>query len=200
MKLGKNDLSKIILIIILLLLFIGLAFFRKNENAPKPPENNPQADQLADSGKNKELTEEEKVKMFAKNFVEIYGTYSLGDFSNLESLKDMMSDRLRQEKTEWIYSEKQKLTNKPKVFVSLTTIAKAVKMNFFNGSRAEIEIEYEKTKARGVSIYIDNILTPVNEFGEKTTDPIPKETEMGLINMKLVKENNEWKIEEIDYK
>lgn len=198
MKLGKNDLSKIILIIILLLLFIGLAFFRKNENAPRPPEDNQQIDQPAGGGKNMEPTEEEEAEAFAKNFVEIYETYSLGDFSNLELLKNKMSGRLWQEKAIWIDSEKQKAANAPKIFVNFTAVAKAARVNSFESNKAEIEVEYEKTEMRGASIYINDILTSVNEFGEKTADPVPKKTQAGKVTLKLIKEKNEWKMDEIN--
>lgn len=198
-----SDFKKIIIVVavifvIALFFWMGVVFFTKDNSITKTTDNQQEKEQMNDYDKKPEITEEEKIKTFAENFVEIYNTYMINDFSNMESLKDSMTQELWDEKLQWIEMEKEKIKDKPKQYIIFNTQASKSNIVSFDNGEAVVEIECEQFEIRGASIYIGDVLTNVDEFGEITLIRIPRKSETKKVALKLIKKNNEWKVDNIE--
>jgi len=201
---SKFHLIKIVAFITLLILLAGFVFFRKDEYQPKPKNNQQIEQQPAEDAKNiekKELTEEDRVKTIAETFASIFYSYTWGNFSNVESLKDKMTQKLWNEKSEWINAEKEKSKGQPMVYIGISNISQKTDIIYIKQNEAKIEIECEQYEVEGNSIYINDILTGIDKFGkESSIYPIYKKIENKKVILKLLKENDEWKVNEIGEK
>ena len=81
-------------IFLVVIFLIGMVFFRKDDSDVKENDLELNNQQLIENKTNKEIMEEQKAKTFAENFTEIHNTYMINDFSNIESLKDSMTQKL----------------------------------------------------------------------------------------------------------
>ena len=185
-------------IFFVVIFLIGMVFFRKDNNNIK--ENNLKLDdqQLIEEVEDEEITEEEKAKSFAKNFVEVYNTYMINDFSNIELLKDNMTQSLWERESQWIETRKEKTKDNPKRYIVFNAQTNKADIIYFDNSEMVIEIEYEQFEIRGTSIYMENILTDVDEFGEITLVQIPIKSETKKVMLKLIKKGDEWKVDNIE--
>lgn len=185
-------------IFFVVIFLVGMVFFRKEDDNIEG--NNSKLDnrQLIEEVKDEEITEEEKAKSFAENFVEVYNTYMINDFSNIESLKDDMTQSLWERESQWVETRKEKTKDNSKRYIVFNAQANKSDVIYFDNSEITIEIEYEQFEIRGTSIYIENVLTNIDEFGEITLVQIPRKSEIKKGILKLTKEDNGWKADNIE--
>ncbi|MBU4369048.1 hypothetical protein KJ575_05065 [Patescibacteria group bacterium] len=190
---------KILLGVFVLLfgVWLGISAYNKywkNSGVNLPAVNPPATGQLP---RNNSKNEEARIKSLAEDFVRVYGSYRLGDFSGLENLREKMTFRLWVEKSEWIKTKKEEFNNQPKRYITFFAfVKKSDILSFINGKVAEAEVEYLQTETRGAIIQGEITIKYVNEFGEEKPIPPPTETSK-KIRLKIVKENEEWKVDEI---
>jgi len=191
----RSGFKKIIIVVVVIFIialsfWVGVVFFAKNNITTKTMDDQQEKQQINDLNKKPEITEKEKTKSFAENFIEVYNTYAIGDFSNIESLKDNI--------LQWIEIEKEKTKDSPKRYIVFNTQINKSNIIYFDDSETTIEIEYEQVEIRGASIYIENILTDVDEFGEIILVQIPRKSETKKVVVKLIKKDDEWKVDNIE--
>ncbi len=196
----KQNLIKIIVIVILAALLIGLILlWKEKENNDLERANNNDTPKIEENNKKTEPIEEEKLKIFAENFTTIYYSYSWGNFSNIESLKNSMTQRLWDEKSEWINNKKEILEGQPVIYAGVSNIPQKTDLVHIGQSKVKIEIECEQYKIEGASIYINGILTGVDTSGiESSVFPIYRKIENKKIRLELLREGNEWKVDKIE--
>lgn len=132
----------------------------------------------------KELTEEEKLtllkqslKIKVRNFVERYGSFSTdAHFQNLKDLKNEMSSRLWQETENYIL---QKEKEEIKEFYGVTTKVLSVEEISFKENEAEYLVSCQKEEIKG--------------------NQLPKVFYQSL-ELKMIKENGEWRVDQIQWK
>lgn len=182
---------KKILIIVLILVLIGVVFLflASKKEAKKPPVTNvsitnqevaPVVNQPV--AKTEELTAEEKItllknelKLKARNFIERYSSFSTdARFANLKELKDEMTDKLWRETESYISSKEKEPIQE---FYSITTRVLNVKEIFFSENEAKYLILTQRQEKKG---------TTENVFYQE-------------VELKMVKENNVWKIDEVKW-
>lgn len=179
--------------VLLGLVLLGTFISDKYSGSNPKPGANPQDGQLPISASEKD---EKEIKTLAENFVRIYKTYQLGDFSGLENLKDQMTAKLWQEKAEWIAAKKREMEKQPKRYITYSAFVKSSKIIFNDKDAAEAEINYIQRETKGAMLQGEITIKYVNEFGEDKPTPPAVETP-GKIRLWLVKENGEWKVDQI---
>lgn len=189
-----------ILLGVFVLLFgawLGISAYNKywkNSGANLPEVNPPPTGQLPQSAAK---SEEERIKELAEDFVRVYGSYRLGDFSGLENLRDKMTSRLWEEKSQWIKIKKEEFNNQPKRYITFSAfIKKPDLVSFIENREAEIEVDYIQTETKGAAVQGEITIKYVNEFGEEKPIPPPVET-FKKLRLRIIKENNEWRIDDI---
>lgn len=182
--------------VLLGLVLLGTFLSNKYSGDGQKPGTNPPGSQLPISASQKE---EKKLKESSENFIRIYRTYQLGDFSGLESLKDRMTAKLWQEKFEWIANAKLEMEKQPKRYITYTALIKNSIIISINKDMAELEVNFILRETKGAMVPGGVTIKYVNEFGEEK--PISPAIEMpGKARLFLVKENNEWKVDSINIK
>lgn len=191
-----NTIFKVIIIIagLLGLVLLGTFIYDKYSGGGNAtPSPTPSGGQLP---VNVTVDEEKKLKEFAGNFVRIYKTYQLGDFSGLESLQSQMTARLWQEKSDMIASAKLETEKQPKRYVTYSAFIKSSVIVSNTRDKADVEVSCVQREMKGAMIQGDITIKYVNEFGEDK--PIPPATESIVkVILHMVKENNEWKVDQI---
>ena len=189
-----------IAIFFVILFLIGMIFFRKDDDNVE--ENNLKLDnqQLVEDVKDEEITEKERVRVFAENFTTTYHSYTWGNFSNIESQYYYMTDDMRKREENKIEKMKSKIKNQARKY--FTVRAKLIDSEF---------LYYEKTKA-SLKIYLSidgyagaiverDTMVWVDEkgdyYGGDSSDLIISAVEKN-IEINLVKIGDEWKIDEIE--
>lgn len=137
--------------------------------------------------------EEKNLKSLAENFVVRYGSYTLGDFSGLEGLKDQMTSELWRKKSQWMETEKQKSAGQPRHYITFSAFSKKSIIVSYNNEKAEAEVEYLQTETKGAMIQGGITIKYVNEFGYEKPIPPPQEI-FKKLRLKIIKESNEWRI------
>lgn len=142
--------------------------------------------------------EEKNIKSLSENFVLRYGNYVLGNFSGLISLQNQMTPELWAKKSVSMDAQKKAIAGQPKRYITFSAPVKKSNIVFYdyNKGEAEIEVEYLQIEIKGAYIPDDKTLKYVDEFGEEKPIPPPIETSK-KIRLKLIKENNEWKVDDI---
>jgi len=197
----RGILIKFVLAIVLFILTIGFVFFRKDEYKTKPLDEQPliQQEEVQDEKIIKELTEEDRIKTIAETFTSIYYTYSWGNFFNIESLYDYMTDEMASREKDKVEKMKEEIENQPLIYFGVSSFPQNINIIYLDQNRAKIEIEIEQYKVEGASIYIEGILTRVDKFGNKLlVYPNNKRIANKKIIMELKKGNNKWKVDKID--
>jgi len=184
--------KKIITIAIILVLLGGILLFLSSKKAPKPTtfvntvnkEIKPIEEKSEEKAeeKPKELTEEEKIailknelKLKARNFAERYGSFSTdARFANLFELKNEMSKRLWQEIENYI---KEKEKEEAKEFYGITTKVLNVEEKDFSENEANYLILTQRIETKGTEqkVFYQNL------------------------ELKLIKEDNVWKVDRINW-
>jgi len=184
-------------IFFVVIFLVGMVFFRKDDNIE---ENNLELNnqQLIEGAENEKITEEEKIESFAENFTTTFYSYTWGNFSNIESLKDNMTQDLWERELQWVEMEKEKIKNRSIIYIGISNIPQKANIIYLTEDKSEIEIECEQYEIEGASIYINGVLVGIDKFGEKSLDyPVYKKIENKKITLKLLRENNEWKVDGI---
>lgn len=184
-------------VVLIVIFIVGAIFFKKKDTRPiynqpaSPPVNHPVKPIV------KPLSEEEKLKIMALNFIGAYGTYKLGDFFNIEILKDKMTDRLWEEKSQWIEIKKEESKNQPKRYITFSAHSGKADIVSLDSNEAEIMVDYTQTETKGAVVQGEVTIKYVNEFGEEKPAPPPTETSKKMY-LKLVKVNNEWRVDKVE--
>ena len=133
----KNNLFKIIAITFLVFMLVGLVFFRKSDDEILNPNPVPADNQQVENPDEKyKLTEEEKLKIFAENFVITYYSYTWGNFSNVESQYCHMTDEMKSREEIKVEKMKREIKGQPQRY--FTVQARITNFNF---------AEYQEDKA-----------------------------------------------------
>ena len=170
-NLKKIIIAVVVIISILLSFLVGIVFFLKEKNEGIPNQNNKQEEQRSKdpektelTGK-EELTEKEKAKIFAENFAVFYHTYNWGDFSNIESLYDSMTDGMKNKEKNRVERMKKETEAQPRKYFSAK--AKLIDSSFllYNENRAEVIADINIDDFAGAIIQRETILW-VDEKGD----------------------------------
>ncbi len=195
----------IAIFVILLFLGAGLVFFLKERDENVSDQSNKQEEQQSKNSekteliKKEELTEKEKLKIFAENFVVIYYSYTWGNFSNIEMQYDYMSEKMKNEEKNKVEQLKQKTKNQPRKYFSAR--AKLIDAAFlsYDENRAEMTVDLNITNFAGAIIERKTMIW-VNEKGDYYTGDV-KDLIINLENKKIkinfIKVNDKWKVDEI---
>jgi hypothetical protein len=183
--------KKILIIIIILLLIVSALYFLIWRAKPvvKPfvsPNASETTEAPVETGPILSSSEQEidpttllksELTIKARTFIERYGSYSSdAQFANLEDLLSLMSERLANETRNYIAQEKLK---RPAEFYGLTTKVLSIELkNFIPDASADFFASCQQQETRG-----------------KTTTISYKKTEL-----KMIFENNSWKVDEIKFK
>lgn len=196
----KQDLIRIIVIVILALFLIGLVFFRKEKenNVPKQA-NNGNIPKIEENDKKTEPTEEEKLKTMAENFTIIYYSYSWGNFSNIESQYNYMTGAMKDREKNKVERMKEEIKNQPQKY--FTARAKLIDSDFafYKETNGSVKINLNVDNIAGAMAQRDTMVW-VDENGDYYSGDI-KDLIMKTVNknieINLVKIGNEWKVDEI---
>ena len=124
-----------------------------------------------------EPSEEEQLVSLAKSYVEIYGSFEEGNYSNLESLSDFMSTEYREETSAWLETKKSQ-PPLASTFGIITEIVISKIINFELGY-AEVLVVTERMKI--------NVRT------------LAEESYYQNCLVKFIKEDNTWKVDKADF-
>ncbi|MCX7779167.1 MAG: hypothetical protein N2259_02935 [Patescibacteria group bacterium] len=185
--------KKVIIIIVILIALGGILFFLSSQRQSPatniqqpafnqaPPVTNQELILNQEITPSRELTEEEKLtllknelKLKARNFVERYGSFSTDvNFQNLKDLKNEMSVRLWQETENYI---RQKERETIKEFYGITTKVLNVEEKSFSENQAEYLISTQR---------------------EEVKDNQPARVFYQTLELKIIKEGEEWKVDRV---
>ena len=199
-----NNLTKKIIVyatIFLVIIFlIGMVFFRKDDNDVE--KNNPEINkqQLVEDIKKEEITEEEKVRMFAENFATTYYSYTWGNFSNIESQYYYMTDEMKEREESKAERIKEEIKNQSQKY--FTARAELIDSNFiiYEETKATLEINLNVNNYAGAIVQRDTMIW-VNENGdyyEGDLNDLIVDTRDKKIEIKLLKIGDEWKVDEVE--
>lgn len=196
-----STIFKIIIIIAVLFGLILAGTFISNKysgNNPKPSINPPDT-QLPISALEKD---EKEAKALAENFVSGYGSYQKGTFNSLKEAQKMMTKKYQEETTRFIEEKEkeQSLVSAPKEYISYTSVPTKTTLVSLDSKNANVLIDFEYSTFYGVSLYLNEILTTVDQNGEKTTQPLKREMVKKQATVLMIKENGLWKVDSIKIK
>ncbi len=120
-----------------------------------------------------EPSEEEQLVSLAESYTQIYGTFTEGNYSNLESLSDFMSVEYREETNAWLETRKNQPSFSP-TYGIMTEIVISKIINFELGY-AEVLVVTERMKT--------NIRT------------LAEENYYQNCLIQFIKEDNTWKVD-----
>lgn len=201
----KNSLFKIIAIAFLLFILVGLLFFRKGDDKVLNPNLVPANNQQAEEPDEKyELTEKEKVKIFAENFVTTYYSYIWGNFSNMESQYYYMTEEMKKREENKVEKTKREIEGQPQRY--FTTQARITNYSFveYQENKTSLDIEIEIREFNGAYV-IDSDVPEIKPHttalvdGNKKVylgnieDLIIKTTDKS-VQINLIKTDDKWKV------
>lgn len=206
-KMTKSNLFKIIAIVFLLLMLVGLAFFRKDDgeipnSKPTPTDNQ----QVENPDKKYELTEKEKVKIFAENFTATYYSYTWGNFSNVESQYYYMTEEMKNREENKVRRIKREVEEQPrKYFTVRAEVDKSEFIEFVENIKVSMNISLKIKEINGAFV----IDTEVPEIKPHTTalvdgnknvyegdiEDLIIDTVDKSVQINLIKIGGEWKVD-----
>jgi len=199
----KKNLFKIIAIAFLLFILVGLLFFRKgNDEVLDPnlvPANNQQVEKPDEKHK---LTEEEKAKIFAENFVTAYYSYAWGNFSNVESQYYYMTEEMKSREEIKVEQMRREIKDQPRKYFTARARLSDSKVISYEKTRASINIDLSIDNFAGATIQRDTIVW-VDENGdyyERDPDDLIIDTLSKNVQINLIKIGDEWKVGRIEEK
>jgi hypothetical protein len=119
-----------------------------------------------------EPSEEEQLVSLAESYTQIYGTFTEGNYSNLESLSDFMSTEYREETSAWLET---KIGQSPSPTYGIMTEIVISKIINFELGYAEVLVVAERMKT--------NVRT------------LAEESYYQNCLIKFIKENNTWRVD-----
>lgn len=186
---------------IMLIAWLGLFFYNrywKNNNGTIQPAISP----FVQLPHNISKEEEKTLKSLAENFVSGYGSYQKGTFNSLKEAQKMMTKKYQEETTRFIEEKEkeQSLESAPKEYISYTSIPTKTTLVSLDSKNANVLIDFEYSIFYGVSLYLNEILTTVDQNGEKTAQPLKREMVKKQATVLMIKENGLWKVDSIKIK
>lgn len=164
----KTKKTKTLFILIFTIFALSTAGFGCKEKEPEPVQEPP----ITKSIEPQEPSEEEQLVSLAESYTQIYGTFTEGNYSNLESLGDFMSTEHREETNAWLETKIGQYSSPTYGIMTEIIISKII--NFELGY-AEVLVVTERTKT--------NIRT------------LAEETYYQNCLVKFIKEDNTWKVD-----
>ena len=196
----KNNFKKIIVVIVaivVVLLFFsaGTLFFIKNNNTLKLSDNQ----QIEKPDKKRELTEEEKARMTAENFVVTYYSYTWGNFSNVELQYYYMTEEMKNREKVKVEKMKREIEGQPQRY--FTARAELLNSEFvlFTNTEADLNIKLNVNNLSGAIVQRDTMVW-VDENGdyyEGNPDKLIVNSVEKNIEIKMIKVGGEWKMDGI---
>ena len=166
----KTKKTKTLFILILTIFALSTTGFGCKE---KEPANINEEPPITEPIEPQEPSEEEQLVSLAESYAQIYGTFTEGNYSNLESLSDFMSTEYREETNAWLETRKNQPSSSP-AYGIMTEIIISKIINFELGY-AEVLVAAERTKT--------NIRT------------LAEEDYYQNCLIKFIKEDNTWKVD-----
>ena len=192
----KNNLFKIIAIAFLLFMLVGLLFFRKGDDktlSPNPVPVNNQPDEK------RELTEEEKVKIFAENFTATYYSYTWGNFSNVELQYYYMTEEMKNREKVKVEKMKREIEGQPQRY--FTARAELLNSEFvlFTNTEADLNIKLNVNNLSGAIVQRDTMVwvDKNGDYYEGNPDKLIVNSVEKNIEIKMIKVGGEWKMDGI---
>ena len=135
----KTKKIKTLFILILTVFALSTVGFGCKEKEPESAQEPPTTEQEP-----QEPSEEEQLVKLTESYVQIYGTFTEGDYTNLESLKDYMSEEYKEETDVWLETRKSQFVPSPTYSIMTEIIIS--KIISFEIGYAEVLVVTERTK------------------------------------------------------
>lgn len=197
----KSTLFKIIIIIFLLIMVVGLAFFKKDKNEPEPKNNQP-IDQQPIKEQEKEPAKKEAVKTTAEIFATIYYSYTWGNFSNIESQYYYMTAEMKNREESKIIEMKKGAENQPqKYFTARATLINSEFVSY-DERKTSLKIDLSIDNFAGAMVQRDTLVwvdENGNYYGGDINNLILNTVEKN-IEINLLKVDDKWKVDQIEEK
>ena len=165
----KTKKTTTLFVLILTVFALSTTGFGCKEKEPEPAQEPP----ITESIEPQEPSEKEQLAGLAESYTQIYGTFTEGNYSNLESLSDFMSEEYKEETDAWLETRKNQPSFSP-AYAIMTEIVISKIINFELGY-AEVLIVAKRTK------------TNIRTLAEKDY--------YQNCLVKFIKENNTWKVD-----
>ena len=160
-------------ILIFIVFALSTTGFGCKEKEPEPVQESP----ITEPIEPQEPSEEEQLVSLAESYTQIYGTFTEGNYSNLESLSDFMSTEYREETNAWLETKIGQPSFSP-TYGIMTEIVISKIINF--------ELGYAE-----VLVVAERIKTNVRTLAE--------ESYYQNCLIQFIKENNTWKVDKADF-
>lgn len=189
----KNSLKQISLFLFLAIFLIGLTFFQKEKEEEFKTEDN-KTEQLA-------ILEQKKAENIISNFAVVYHSYNVGDFSNIESLYSLMTEKMKKSEQAKIEKMKAEALNQIPKYQTATAEFRGLSTKEFANNQIITNIIIFKQNFNGS--YIPNPenqeqLVLVDQSGQPYTGDISEllsSKDLKALQITSLKENGEWKID-----
>lgn len=199
----KKNLFKIIAIAFLLFILVGLLFFRKGDDEVLDPNLIPANNQQVEEPDEKhKLTEEEKAKIFAENFVVTYYSYAWGNFSNVESQYYYMTEEMKSREEIKVEQMRREIKDQPQRYFTARARLLDSKIISYEKTRTSVNINLSIDNFAGAIIQRDTMVW-VDENGdyyERDLDDLIIDTLSKNVQINIVRIGNEWKVDRIGEK
>ena len=208
----KKNLFKIIAIAFLLFMLVGLLFFRKGGDEVLNPNPAPADDrQINNPDEKHKLTEEEKAKIFAENFVVTYYSYTWGNFSNVESQYYYMTEEMKSREKIKVEKMKREIEGQPqRYFTARARLLGSEITEFVRNEKISLNISLEIKEFNGAYVMDDDVieikpLTTALIDGNKkiysgNIEDLIINASKKNIKINLIKIGNKWKVDMIEKK
>ena len=187
-------------LIVLFSFWVSTKFFLKERNEDIPVQNNKQEERKPENSVKTELTEKEKIKMLAENFAVIYYSYTWGEFSNIETQYDYMSEKMKNEEKNKVEQIKQETKNQPRKYFSARAKLISSAVLSYGENKAETAVDLNVTNFAGAIIQRKTMVW-VDEKGNpyvRDVNNLITSSENKKIKINFIKDNDKWKVDKIE--
>lgn len=192
----KSNLKQIALLLILAIFLIGFTFFQKNKSEEFITESN-EKEQLA-------ILEQKKAENILSNFTVTYNSYSAGDFSNIESLYPLMTEKMKETEKTKIERLKIEIASQSKKYQTITAEFRGLSTEEFGNDRIISNIIIFKQTFNGA--YIQNpenkkqtmLVDQNGQFYSGNISTLLLNKDLKIFQVTGVKENGIWKVASIE--
>jgi len=195
-----KDLKKIALIAIMVFLLIGLMFFRKNEPANNNSPDNPVIITPEKPKIDAETADKNALKYRAEMFTSIYYSFPWGNFSNIESLYEEMSESLAKTEKSKVESMKNRLMGQPIQYQTQRSTAVSSEILSYDKKKADVNVTFDTSFLGGALVQRDTMVW-VDRNGNQIQgdeNSLIFYKEQKTIMLSLIKEGDIWKVDKID--
>lgn len=150
---------------------------------------------------NPAISDEKAVEVLAENFVSSYGSYQKGTFNSLNEAKKLMTKKYQEETARFIEEKKYEQNNAPfKEYIIYVSVPEQTTIVALDERDAEVSVNFEQNIFYGAHIYLNGILTTVDQSGNKTSQILEKESIKKQATILIYKEDGLWKVDSIKIK